>query len=330
MAEINHAEPLISVIVPVYNVENYLDKSIGSILAQTYQNLELILVDDGSKDASGAMCDAWRAKDARIRVIHQTNGGQALARNHGIDEAAGAYLAFIDSDDWIAPDYLETLYRLLQEHRAEISICDKQMIYESGGQAKSSEEEDQIREYTNREALKALFYQREIDNSPWGKLYRASLFNGVRFPEGKIYEDLGTIYRLLYQCDRVVRTSRKLYYYLQREGSTMYRTFGRSKMDRIEMSQNILDFIGENCPDLLRAAQCRYFISVVQVLRELPVSDPEYAEENRLVRQKLREYRRGVFTDHEAKKITRLIALAAYIPAGWLQKLGAVYKKFYD
>lgn len=154
MAEINQAEPLISVIVPVYNVENYLDKSIGSILAQTYQNLELILVDDGSKDASGAMCDAWRAKDARIRVIHQTNGGQALARNHGIDEAAGAYLAFIDSDDWIAPDYLETLYRLLWEHRAEISICDKQMIYESGGQAKSSEEEDQIREYTNREALK--------------------------------------------------------------------------------------------------------------------------------------------------------------------------------
>ena len=140
MAEINQAEPLISVIVPVYNVENYLDKSIGSILAQTYQNLELILVDDGSKDASGAMCDAWRAKDARIRVIHQTNGGQALARNHGIDEAAGAYLAFIDSDDWIAPDYLETLYRLLREHRAEISICDKQMIYESGGQAKSSEE----------------------------------------------------------------------------------------------------------------------------------------------------------------------------------------------
>ena len=207
MAEINQAEPLISVIVPVYNVENYLDKSIGSILAQTYQNLELILVDDGSKDASGAMCDAWRAKDARIRVIHQANGGQALARNHGIDEAAGAYLAFIDSDDWIAPDYLETLYRLLQEHRAEISICDKQMIYESGGQAKSSEEEDQIRDYTNREALKALFYQREIDNSPWGKLYRASLFNGVRFPEGKIYEDLGTIYRLLYQCEAVLLSS---------------------------------------------------------------------------------------------------------------------------
>ena len=95
--------PLISVIVPVYKVENYLDCCVQSIVNQTYSNLEIILIDDGSPDASGAMCDAWRAKDARIRVIHQTNGGQALARNHGIDEAAGAYLAFIDSDDWILP-----------------------------------------------------------------------------------------------------------------------------------------------------------------------------------------------------------------------------------
>ena len=148
----------VSVIVPIYNAEPWLEECVQSILDQdfpaSYGTIEVLLIDDGATDGSGALCDRLAKRDNRIKVVHQENQGLSGARNTGIDMARGRYYAFIDSDDWIAPDYLETLYRLLREHRAEISICDKQMIYESGGQAKSSEEEDQIWEYTNREALK--------------------------------------------------------------------------------------------------------------------------------------------------------------------------------
>ena len=160
----------LSIIVPVYNMasDGKLNYCLDSLAAQTISDYEVITVDDASTDESFSILQEYEKKyPGKFKAVHsEVNKRQGGAKNIGLSLAKGEWIGFIDSDDWIAPDYLETLYRLLREHRAEISICDKQMIYESGGQAKSSEEEDQIWEYTNREALKALFYQREIDNSP--------------------------------------------------------------------------------------------------------------------------------------------------------------------
>lgn len=213
----NHA--LISIIVPVYKVEKYLHTCVDSILKQTYENLEIILVDDGSPDNCGSLCDSYAAQDPRIRVIHKPNGGLSDARNAGLEIATGEYVGFIDSDDYIAPDMYRVLYDAITKHHADVAVCSSQNVCESETKI-FPVSQGNVRVYTGNESSYALFTG-AITHFAWNKLYKRSLFSSIRFPLGKIYEDLFTTYRVLRTCHTVVHTNTALYFYRIRNDSIM-------------------------------------------------------------------------------------------------------------
>ena len=218
--------PLISVIVPVYKVEKYLDRCINSIVNQTYRNLEIILVDDGSPDKCPLLCDEWQKKDERIRVIHKENGGLSSARNAGLDIATGELIGFVDSDDFILPEMYEYLYGLIIENDADLSICESIDVNEDGiaNQSELQEEDEVINILSGREALEELIMHSWHYVLAWNKLYRAYIFRNIRYYEGRINEDLFIIHHVLDQCRKVAATNKKLYMYTMRDDSIMGKT----------------------------------------------------------------------------------------------------------
>jgi hypothetical protein len=210
------SDSLISVIVPIYNVERYLEKCILSIQYQTRQDLEIILSDDGSTDNSGAICDHFAALDSRVRVIHKTNGGLSDARNAGIEAASGAYFMFVDSDDSIAPDTIEKLYNAATEHNCEIAICNIVRTYDDGTTEQFYHPVDQLTVWAGQQRFETL-----KQPSACNKLFRAELFKDVRFPKGKFYEDTFVYHVLAYQARRIVLTGHDGYYYLSRRDSIL-------------------------------------------------------------------------------------------------------------
>ncbi|MCB2353216.1 glycosyltransferase [Clostridium estertheticum] len=211
--------PLISIIVPIYNVEVYIRNCVDSILGQSYENLEIILVDDGSPDNCGDICDEYRSKDKRIKVIHKKNGGLSSARNAGIDIASGDYLGFIDSDDWIERDMYESLYNALTSHKADISVCGRYIV--DGSRITTISDSEKAEVFTRSEALSELVLDEYsgMKNFAWDKLYKKELFNDIRYPEGKYYEDIFTTYKLFSKSNKIVDIKSPKYYYLLRGDS---------------------------------------------------------------------------------------------------------------
>lgn len=220
---------LISVIVPVYKVEKYLTSCVTSLMAQSYRNLEIILVDDGSPDRSGDLCDTLAAQDERIVVIHKPNGGLSDARNAGIETAKGDYLFFLDSDDTIHEETLEILWKNLKENQVDISVC-SYLAYFEGEDIDTVLPEQSIEKMSNIEALWKMFdpeYNVQMIICT-NKLYKKALWDTIRFPIGKIQEDEFTTYKLIYKAKTIVYTDLKMYYYLQRSDSIT----GTGKMSR--------------------------------------------------------------------------------------------------
>lgn len=232
----------ISVIVPVYKVEKYLGKCVESIINQTHSNLEIILVDDGSPDRCGEICDTYAAKDTRVKVIHKENGGLSDARNAGIEVATGDYIGFVDSDDYIHPQMYEKLLGAILEHDADMSICPYEYVDEEG-EAISKENPVRTEVLSNIAALEKLaspcwwYY-----TTAWNKLYKKILFATIRFPKGKIHEDQFTVHELFYVCEKIVTIEDKLYNYLQRKNSIMGSKISISRLDGIEALCNRSDF----------------------------------------------------------------------------------------
>ena len=207
---------LVSVIVPVYNVEQYLEKCIESICNQIYWNLEIILVDDGATDCSGAICDAWALKDSRIRVIHKENGGLSDARNAGIEIASGAWYMFVDSDDTITPDTIERLYEAAIAHSCEIAVCNMVRIYDDGATAPFYAPVSELTVWDGLQRFETL-----KQPSACNKLFLADLFQNVRFPKGKFYEDTFVYHILAHRARRIALTGHDGYYYLSRRESIL-------------------------------------------------------------------------------------------------------------
>lgn len=210
----------ISVIVPVYNVAPYLKKCLDSIIHQTYTNLEIILVDDGSTDESPQICDEYAAKDKRIVVIHKKNGGQSEARNFGLDICKGEFISFVDSDDWIERDFIEILYNELTRYNSDISIINHNRFSLDGtyNSIKSFKNET----ISNIDALKLLIKKEPIQHLLMcGKLYRKELFDGIRFPVGRIFEEHLICYKIYYKARKITSCNKVLYHYLKRSDSTM-------------------------------------------------------------------------------------------------------------
>lgn len=238
---------LISVIVPVYKVEKYLDKCIQSIADQTYRNLEIILVDDGSPDRCGAMCDAWAAKDSRIKVIHKKNGGGAAARNAGLNIAAGDLIAFVDSDDYLAPCMLAHLHELMEED-ADIAECDFLNVYDDNAEFDFSDAA--VQRYSVRDAMAEHIQDRIFRQVVWNKLYRRHTMDGVRFPVGNKIDDEFFTYRVIGNARKLVRSAWKCYAYRQQPDSIMHTVPVLSWFQSVDAKVQRHAYILERFPDL--------------------------------------------------------------------------------
>ena len=249
--------PLISVIVPVYDVEKYLPKCLDSLLAQTWRNLEIIVVDDGSPDGSWDIMQDYARRDSRIQLRRQKNGGLSAARNAGLELARGEWIGFMDSDDYAAPEMYETLYRAATEHDAQMAVCSLAYVTPEGRPIPRTSPITKDEVQTGREALQRLsgpqnWYYVTVMN----RLYRRSLFENIRFPEGRLHEDEFTAHLFYWQCERVAFVKKALYYYVQRSGSIMHTESVRNRVDGADGMMERADFALEHEMYILAFAAC--------------------------------------------------------------------------
>jgi len=251
----------ISIIVPVYNVEKYLKECIESILSQTYKNIEIILIDDGSTDNSGKICDEYLKKDSRVKVIHKENGGLSDARNTGIEIASGKYIGFVDSDDYIAKDMYDFLYQNIKRKNAEISGCNRFLVYENKIEIYGKKECYEVMD--SQRAIQMLCTIGYIGASAYTKLYEAKLFKDIRYPKGKINEDMYTTYKLFDKANRIVYDATPKYYYRQRSGSIT--NSKNINSDCIQAAENLIQFVEQKYPNILNSAIKNYIYTIIGV-----------------------------------------------------------------
>jgi len=268
-------QPLLSIIVPIYNVEQYLDRCIQSILNQTYQNLEIILVDDGATDCSGAIADSYAAKDKRIKVFHKENGGLSDARNYGLEHVTGDYILFIDSDDFIVNIMCERLITVASSNNADIVSCNY-YIYRGDDDISihNMSVQDDKRTFTGMDMLRYYLLKTEpFDlNVVWNKIFKLDLFNGVepvRFPKGRVQEDNFTIFRLFLNANSIVTVNEPLYYYVQRAGSIMANFTRRFMIDTIESHMYMSDYLMNHCSSVKNELQLYLLNSYVELSRRV-------------------------------------------------------------
>ena len=269
----NDDNPLISIIVPVYNVEKYLQKCIESIINQTYTNIEIILVDDGSNDKCPKICDEYLKKDNRISAFHKKNGGLSDARNYGIKEAKGEYISFVDSDDFVDNNYIEEMYKIIKEDDSDIAITSNRVIYSSKTIDKSNGERITLKP---KDALKRMLLDDGIDVSANFKLYKKSLFDNVKFPLNRWYEDAATTYKILDKTEKISFYSVATYNYFMRDNSISRNKFSEKKLDLILSTNEMSDYISKKYPELTFACERRKIYAYMSVLSQLAVTDLKY------------------------------------------------------
>lgn len=302
--------PLISVIVPIYNVELYLPKCIDSIINQTYTKLEIILVNDGSPDNCGKICDEYAVNDLRIKVIHKDNGGLSDARNVAIDVAKGEYLTFIDSDDFVSVDYVETLYNLVKKYNVKLSVSQFLPIYENESITPHHNDESQEFILSSYDAIETMFYQKLFETSAWGKLYHRSLWeDSIRYPIGVLCEDLATTYKLIFNADSVAVTTYKTYYYLIRDSSIMGNAFNNKKNDILYIGNLVKSHLEELDSRLVKPFLCRMLSSYFNVFFQIDKGN----EYENVYWKKICEYRLSVLLDKKARLKTRTACLISYL-----------------
>lgn len=297
---------LISVIVPIYKVEKYLDRCITSIVNQTYSKLEIILVDDGSPDNCPAICDTWAEKDDRITVIHRKNGGLSAARNSGIDKAKGAYIALVDSDDFIAADFIETLYRACKDTDSDMAQCRYEYV---AGDTLTKEKEtvEPTETFTGKEMIGGMSWKDGAYNVvAWNKLYKRELFQGIRYPEGRIHEDEATTHKLFYQAKKVAFVYRYLYGYYTGGSSITRDNFSLKRLDWEWAVASRLEFLREKGEEELLVPMYKIYmdgtIDLYYKTLEL-LKDRERAEE---LRRKMRKVNKELGKQGGTPVVTRI------------------------
>lgn len=288
-------QALISIIVPVYNVENYLERCMQSIWKQTYTNLEIILVDDGSTDASGSMCDEYAKKDIRIKVIHKENGGLSDARNAGLAIATGDYIGYVDSDDWIEPDMYATMYQACEENCAELAVCRYQCSYDGSKPETGSGKKTVF----DREALLDVYIRDDeeyiIYNSVWSKLFRADLVRDMIFPKGRNSEDIMYTTRAFCRTHKAVYIDSFFYHYVvDRVGSIMNeKQIERMFRDELPfwrehialIQTDVSEYFGKKAAYFYYRRLLFYYINYRQ--NQKKVSDRTQKKENRQAAEKI-------------------------------------------
>lgn len=317
---------LISVIVPVYNVKKYLRKCIVSILNQSYSDIEIILVDDGSTDDSGCVCDSFAKQDSRIEVIHKKNGGLSEARNVGIDVAKGKYITFIDSDDWVSPEYIKNLYHLIQLYNADISVTCAIKVFENKNvdiQELYNEENNLL--FTSENALEDMLYRKNIPVYAVAKMYKRTLFQDIKFPVGELFEDLSTGYKLFHLAERIAFNNVRDYFYMQRANSIITSNYNSKKMIQVYTCEKIIEFIQKEYPNIINAAKSKCFITTVNHYRSIPRND-EYAFDRQYCKNVINKYSVSVLKDKDNKTMTKIIAAIAIVNIDVIRYLSYIYQ----
>lgn len=306
-------EPLVTIIVPVYMVEKYIDKCVQSILAQSYCNLEIFLVDDGSTDSCGKICDGYADKDSRIKVIHKPNGGLSDARNVALDVCTGDYIVFMDSDDYVSEYYIENLLTAALKSDSNIAMSWFENVVEGTEPTStvSLVETDKIEILDINECLRRLFYQDGIETTATGKIYKKELFEDVRYPVGKLYEDIPVTYQLLKKANGGALISNVDYYYLQRKNSIQYQKFNDRKLDAITHWEMVLEDVDKEYPELITASRCRYFGCLCNILFQ--INDNNAQQQKNLLWNKIKDCRQQVLKDKFCNKRTTIAAMLSYM-----------------
>lgn len=319
--------PLISVIVPVYNAEKYLKRCIDSIIDQNYPAYEILLIDDGSKDSSGKICDAYEKECVPVKVIHQENAGVSTARNRGIDAAKGEYVTFVDSDDYIEKDHLAELQRLLKSYSADIAISPMRIVHDEAQNDGSAQGNEAGQKLSGIETAQKMLYQDGLDGRSCGMLIPAAMAKRFLFPEGVICaEDLYTVFRYYINSSAVVLGGTATYNYYQNKDSVMHTASPKKIRDSLRMADKIVA-VCETCfPELLAAAQAKQFSNYCQALIELEaidIEDESFMADLFMVALKSKAYslRRQMLTDKRTRVKNKIAALVLYFGTDALRQL---------
>lgn len=325
--------PIITVIVPVYKVKEYLFSCVCSLQAQTYRNLRIILVDDGSPDECPELCDALANRYANIIVLHRSNGGLSAARNTGLDylfslpvDERGEYVAFVDSDDWVEPDYIESMLKTLKECGTDAAQCGHYITYS----AKHEEDKNKNHSTTvlNRiQAIESLCRNNLWDVTAWNKLYRLDLFECVRYPEGLLYEDTATTYRITQLCNKVAVNMAPKYHYVQRYSSIANGTIWTdNKLDFIHVGDQMADWVKVNYPQLVNAAIEKQAFVRLSTLSQIANTRYNNVDIIKQLRNEILKFAPIVLRDPKASKRDKL-GILALIPGYWCYR--AIWKCYY-
>ena len=265
---------IISILVPVYNTETYLEKCINSILGQTFQAFELILLDDGSTDSSGTICDRYASQDCRIKVIHTDNCGIGVTRNRLIKSATCNYICFVDSDDYIEPKMLEILYHNIVFYNADISLCGTRFVFPKKT-LNNSNDSNELQVYSKKKAIFELIDNWKITCSPCDKLYKAEIFKDVQYPYLLAFEDMMIAFRLFENCERIVYDGRLLYNYVKTPDSLLRSKFNEGHLVELEARKKMTEIIGATYPDMIPKLEMNDLTTRLYICNRIIVESPE-------------------------------------------------------
>lgn len=292
---------LVSVVVPVYNVKLYIKKCIESLLNQTFTELEIIIVDDGSTDESGKICDGFTNIDKRVKVYHKQNGGLSDARNYGLRRISGDWVTFIDSDDFVCDNYIEELYNLAIKSKADISICEPVHVFH--GEHPKFKKGKIKKEYDSVSAIKTLWYQTSFLPSAWGKLYKSNIFKNIEFKKGIIFEDIDIMHIIFAHAKKIVYTNGRYYAYVHRENSITTQHFTEKDLYILNICEEIREFALDYNPDLIRASKAYSIVGNMRVFLNAPVGYEDYIEK---AEKYIKTNGRAVLHDPEIRAKTRI------------------------
>lgn len=315
-------KPLVSVIVPVYNVEKYLNKCIESLTNQSYENIEILLIDDGSTDNSGKICDEYASADSRIRVIHKINGGVADARNLGIQKMNGEYFGFIDGDDTVHQDYIKRLYEIINEYDADISMCAYVYKWADGVTKKTRNTEfpdSHIFSDSGKNALKQMLYSKVYSPSSCSRLFKKNTIS-FKFPHFSIGEDMLTSVSYLSDAHRVVMTNEPFYYYMQHDESVMHSVNPDKIFDLVTTGDEMMKIVLEKCPENKTAAA--YYIIEKNLMALMKIYGIAGQDDKiKHIANNIKKYRKTVIMDSEAELRTRIACAISCLGINTLCKI---------
>lgn len=323
--QIEKNRDLVSIIIPAYNSEKYIEECIGNILNQSYKKIEVIVIDDGSTDATASIVNGICLYDTRVKLYSQNNAGVSAARNLGLNKSSGGFITFIDSDDLVSEKYIEILYRESVTYNLDISCTRCRRVYRRTMNRGSDKKNSVV--YETNEAIEKLLYQQDIGNTCWGKLFKEKIIKNIRFDSGLKYaEDLKFVLNVILNSKRIGVNASITYFYFQNPYSAMHEPFNSRILEKISVVNHIQSILYGYPKGIQNALVSRKFVSYLQVYRDLPLDDNNYMDIRADIRRFINDNRNYLISDGKALAKNRLAALSTYLPESVMLTLGKITK----